>query len=99
MHHGLGSENEWSLSPKFVGGPACFVVNQHPGDVGSVSSLETLSSRPERPACACSHRHISGLLHQPPGVSVCAPCTDPSVGQSETFLLRSVYIPGISVRV
>ncbi len=54
--------------PGSVGRSPSHVAHKLPGDAGHVSGSETLSPRPERPSCACSHRqHISGLLHQPPG--------------------------------
>ncbi len=43
------------------------MAHQLPGDAGSISSIERLSPRSERPSCASTHRqYIGGLLHQPP---------------------------------
>ncbi len=65
LPHGLGSGHEWPLRPRSVGRSPSHVAHQLPEDAGSISSIETISPRPERPSCASSHRqHIGGLLHQ-----------------------------------
>ncbi len=73
--------NEWSSH----------VAHQLPGDAGSISSIETISPRPERPSCASSHRqHIGGLLHQPPGWRGRSFLW----AQGKLLSLSAVYIPG-----
>ncbi len=80
-------------------GPPSHVAHQLPGDAASISSIETLSPRPERPSFASMQRqYVSGLLHQPPrGSSLTPPvqagAADPLVDQSETALLEGSFHP------
>ncbi len=58
----LGSNREWLISSGSVGRPSPLMAHKLSGNVGHASSTETLSPRPERQSCACSHRqHIGGL--------------------------------------
>ncbi len=63
LPHRQGSGHEW-LCPRSVGRSPSHVAHQLPGDAGSISSFDTLSTRPERPSCASTHRkYVVGLLH------------------------------------
>ncbi len=71
------------------------MAQQLPGDAGSVSSTQTLSSRPKRSPCVGVHRqHSGGLLYLPPGRSVFAPliqagAPDPCVVPGQAPLAES----------
>ncbi len=60
--------------------------------IGSISSIETLSPRPERPSCASTHRQYS--LHQPPSGSSlgssCGPKGNCSSGRQFSSLGTSI---------
>ncbi len=101
LPHGLGGGHEWPLCPRSVGRSPSHVAHQLPGDVGSFSSIETLSPRPERPSCASTHgQYIGGLLHQPPRGSLLTPpvqagAADPLVDPTETSLLEGSFHPWV----
>ncbi len=86
--------------PRSVEWSPSHVAHQLTGDVGRVSSTETLPPRPKRSPCVGAHRqHSGGLLHQPPRRSVFTPpvqagVPDPWVVPGQTPLARAVHIPG-----
>ncbi len=93
-------ERSWMTPcPRFVEGSPSHVAHQLAGDVGHVSSTETLPPRPKRSPCVGAHRqHSSGLLHKPPRRSaftlpVQAGAPDPWVVPGKLLSLRVVHIP------
>lgn len=50
ISHRLAGDHEWSLSSESVGRPSLLMTNKLSGDVGNVSSNETLPPRPEWPS-------------------------------------------------
>ncbi len=98
---GWGGGHEWPLRPGSVGRSPSHVAHQLPGDAGSISSIERLSPRPERPTYASTHRqYIGGLLHQPPRGSSLAPpvqagTADPLVDPREIALLEGSFHPWV----
>ncbi|KAL0150783.1 hypothetical protein M9458_053901 [Cirrhinus mrigala] len=102
VSHRLGCGHEWPPRPRSVERSPSHLAHQLPGDAGRVSSVETLSPRPNRPPCVGAHRqHSGGLLHQPPGRSAFAPLVqagapDPCVVPGETPLAESSSCPWAS---
>ncbi len=98
--HRLWSGHEWPLCPRSVEWLPSHVAYQLSGDVGRVSSTETLPPRPKRLPCVGAHRQHSGdLLHQPPRMSAFTPpvqagTPDSWVVQDKLLSLRAVHIPG-----
>ncbi|KAI2662393.1 hypothetical protein H4Q32_001228 [Labeo rohita] len=92
---GWGGGHEWSPRPRSVDGSSSRLAHQLPRDAGRISSIEVLSTRPQRSPCAGSHRqHSGGLLYQPPGRSAVAPliqagAPDPCVVPGQTPLSSS----------
>ncbi len=88
--HRLRCGHEWPPCPRSVERPPSHVAHQLPRDAGCVSSIKTLSPRPNRLPCGGAHRqHSGGLLYQPPERSAFAPLVqagapDPCVGPRET---------------
>ncbi|XDV14274.1 hypothetical protein PO909_002450 [Leuciscus waleckii] len=99
--HGLGSDHEWSLSPRSVAGPSSLMAHKLSRNAGGVPGSETLPPTPQGSPCACPVRqHIGGLLHKPSGGSAFAPLVqagspDPSLDPRETSLIEGFVYTGV----
>ncbi len=93
LPHGLGGGHVWPLRPGYVGRSPSHVAYELPGDAGSISSIETLSPRPDRPSCANTHRQLRqwSLTSTTKGVFKADPLVDPG----ETALLEVSFHPWV----
>ncbi len=95
-----GGGHGWPPCPRFVEWSPSHVAHQLAGDVGRVSSTETLPPRPKISPCVGAHRqHSGGLLHQPPRRSAFTPpvqagVPNPWVFPGQLLSLKAVHIPG-----